>query len=107
MADEITRDCLPIPARPYEGTLPLDAKDPEATFPPLEPVGKGAAPAPTVTTVGRPECSRLARGSMATVWSLWIWSGQPARDTTHTGALLGHPASMSRRDSAESCLPAM
>jgi arylsulfatase A-like enzyme len=36
MAEEIARDQLPIPDRPYEGTLPLDAKDPEATFPPIE-----------------------------------------------------------------------
>jgi arylsulfatase A-like enzyme len=32
------RDVLPIPDQPYEGTLPLDAKDPEATFPPIEPL---------------------------------------------------------------------
>jgi arylsulfatase A-like enzyme len=35
---EPTRDVLPIPDRPYGGTLPLDAKDPEATFPPIEPL---------------------------------------------------------------------
>ncbi|HEU6443458.1 MAG TPA: sulfatase-like hydrolase/transferase [Gaiellaceae bacterium] len=36
--DELERDVLPIPDRPYEGTLPMDAKDPEATFPPIEPL---------------------------------------------------------------------
>jgi arylsulfatase A-like enzyme len=35
---EPTRDVLPIPDRPYGGMLPLDAKDPEATFPPIEPL---------------------------------------------------------------------
>jgi arylsulfatase A-like enzyme len=38
VADPSSRDVLPIPDRPYEGELPLDAKDPEATFPPIEPL---------------------------------------------------------------------
>jgi arylsulfatase A-like enzyme len=38
VTDQISRDVLPIPDRPYEGELPLDAKDPEATFPPIEPL---------------------------------------------------------------------
>jgi arylsulfatase A-like enzyme len=38
VADQSSRDVLPIPDRPYEGELPLDAKDPEATFPPIEPL---------------------------------------------------------------------
>ena len=38
MTDQSSRDVLPIPDRPYEGELPLDAKDPEATFPPIEPL---------------------------------------------------------------------
>jgi arylsulfatase A-like enzyme len=32
------RTVLPIPDAPYEGTPPLDAKDPEATFPPITPL---------------------------------------------------------------------
>jgi arylsulfatase A-like enzyme len=36
--DRISRDALPIPDRPYEGELPLDAKDPDATFPPIHPL---------------------------------------------------------------------
>ena len=44
------RDQLPIPDRPYEGTLPLDAKDPEATFPPIEPL-RPPAGAPNVLIV--------------------------------------------------------
>ena len=35
---EPQRDVLPIPDRPYEGTLSLDAKDPHATFRPIEPL---------------------------------------------------------------------
>ena len=38
MTDQRSRDVLPIPDRPYEGELPLDAKDPEAAFPPIEPL---------------------------------------------------------------------
>jgi arylsulfatase len=37
MTDD-ARLSLPIPDRPYEGELPLDAKDPSATFPPIEPL---------------------------------------------------------------------
>ena len=50
MSDEIRRDQLPIPDRPYEGTLPFDAKDPEATFPPIEPL-RPPAGAPNVLIV--------------------------------------------------------
>ena len=32
------RDVLPIPDRPYEGEIPYDAKEPAATFPPIEPL---------------------------------------------------------------------
>ena len=38
MSDQISRDHLPIPDTPYEGELPFDAKDPEATYPPIEPL---------------------------------------------------------------------
>jgi arylsulfatase len=38
VTDQSSRDVLPIPDRPYEGELPLDAKDPEATFPAIEPL---------------------------------------------------------------------
>ncbi len=37
MTDE-SRLSLPIADKPYEGELPLDAKDPAATFPPIEPL---------------------------------------------------------------------
>ena len=35
---EPQRDVLPITDRPYERTLPLDAKEPHATFRPIEPL---------------------------------------------------------------------
>jgi arylsulfatase A-like enzyme len=44
------RDVLPIPDQPYQGTPPLDAKDPEATFPPIEPL-RPPAGAPNVLIV--------------------------------------------------------
>jgi arylsulfatase A-like enzyme len=47
---EPNREVLPIPDKPYEGTLPLDAKDPEATFPPIEPL-RPPAGAPNVLVV--------------------------------------------------------
>jgi len=38
MSDDIARDRLPIPDRPYDGPVYEDAKDPEASFPPIEPL---------------------------------------------------------------------
>jgi arylsulfatase A-like enzyme len=38
MFDEVSRDALPIADRPYDGALPLDAKDPDATFAPIQPL---------------------------------------------------------------------
>ena len=32
------REVLPIPDRPYDGPVPFDAKDPDAKFPPIEPL---------------------------------------------------------------------
>ena len=50
MSDEISRDHLPIPEKPFEGELPYDAKDPEAKFPPIEPL-RPPAGAPNVLIV--------------------------------------------------------
>jgi arylsulfatase A-like enzyme len=44
------RDVLPIPDRPYDGPVPFDAKDPEAKFPPIEPL-RPPAGAPNVLIV--------------------------------------------------------
>ena len=43
MADQSSRDVLPIPDRPYDGELPLDAKDPEAKFPRFGAEGAGTS----------------------------------------------------------------
>jgi arylsulfatase A-like enzyme len=50
VSDLISRDVLPIPDQPFEGELPLDAKDPEAKFPPIEPLLPPAG-APNVVVV--------------------------------------------------------
>jgi arylsulfatase A-like enzyme len=50
VSDQISRDILPIPDSSYEGELPLDARDPEATFPPIEPLLPPAG-APNVLVV--------------------------------------------------------
>ena len=38
MPDQIQRDVLPIPDRRHAGLITYDAKDPEASFPPIEPL---------------------------------------------------------------------
>jgi arylsulfatase len=38
VTDQIARDVLPIPDRPFEGTLPYDAKEPGASFPAIAPL---------------------------------------------------------------------
>jgi arylsulfatase A-like enzyme len=48
--DEVQRDVLPIPDRPYEGLITYDAKDPETSFPPIEPL-RPPAGAPNVLVV--------------------------------------------------------
>ena len=50
MSDERQRQVLPIPDRAYEGELPLDAKDPDSSFPPIEPL-RPPAGAPNVLIV--------------------------------------------------------
>jgi arylsulfatase A-like enzyme len=36
--DDVQRDVLPIPDKPYEGLVTYDAKDADASFPPIEPL---------------------------------------------------------------------
>jgi arylsulfatase A-like enzyme len=50
MSDQHQRDVLPIPDAPFEGSLPFDAKDPDATFPPIRPLAAPAG-APNVLVV--------------------------------------------------------
>src|SRR5687768_3665112 len=44
------RDVLPIPDPPYEGLITYDAKDPDTSFPPIEPL-RPPADAPNVLVV--------------------------------------------------------
>jgi arylsulfatase A-like enzyme len=48
--DEVKRDVLPIPDRPYEGPITYDAKDPDTSFPPIEQL-RPPAKAPNVLVV--------------------------------------------------------
>jgi arylsulfatase len=48
--DEVKRDVLPIPDRPYEGLITYDAKDPDTSFPPIEQL-RPPAEAPNVLVV--------------------------------------------------------
>ena len=50
MTDPTRRDVLPIPDRRYEGLITYDAKDPDATFPPIEPL-RPPAGAPNVLII--------------------------------------------------------
>src|SRR5215204_5642797 len=49
-SDEVQRDVLPIPDKPYEGELPLDAKDPDASFAAIQPL-RPPAGAPNVLVI--------------------------------------------------------
>ncbi len=48
--DQHTRAVLPIPQRPYAGTVKYDAKDPDSRFPPIQPL-RPPAGAPNVLIV--------------------------------------------------------
>jgi arylsulfatase A-like enzyme len=49
-ANQIKRDVLPIPDLPYEGPITYDAKDPDTSFSPIEPI-RPPAGAPNVLVV--------------------------------------------------------
>jgi arylsulfatase A-like enzyme len=50
LRDATPRDVLPIPDRRYEGLITYDAKDPDATFPPIKPL-RPPAGAPNVLLI--------------------------------------------------------
>ena len=50
MTDQTSREQLPVPDRAFEGTLPFDARDPEASFPPIKPLQPPAG-APNVLVI--------------------------------------------------------
>ena len=79
-SDALQREILPIPHRPFTGLTPYDAKDPEAKFPPIEPL-RPPKSAPNVLVVllddvgfgassafggpcSTPTAERLARGGL-------------------------------------------
>jgi arylsulfatase A-like enzyme len=50
VSDQIQRDVLPIPDRAYTGLVTYDAKDPDTSFPPIEPL-RPPADAPNVLVI--------------------------------------------------------
>jgi hypothetical protein len=50
MSQELACDHLPIPDRPYAGPVYLDAKDPQAKLPPIEPL-RPPADAPNLLVI--------------------------------------------------------
>ena len=50
MTDTSGRETLPIPDRPHVGLITYDAKDPDTSFPPIEPL-RPPAGAPNVLVV--------------------------------------------------------
>ena len=50
MTDQLPRQTLPVPDRAFEGTLPYEATDPKANFPPIEPL-RPPAGAPNVLVI--------------------------------------------------------
>ena len=50
MSDDKQRDVLPIPDRPHTGLVTYDAKDPDTSFPPIEPLQPPAG-APNVLVI--------------------------------------------------------
>ena len=55
MPDDLQREILPIPDRPYSGFVAYDAKDPDSGFPPIEPL-RPPAGAPNVLIVLIDDC---------------------------------------------------
>lgn len=47
---DVQREILPIPDRPYAGQITYDAKDPDTSFPPIEPL-RPPAGAPNVLVI--------------------------------------------------------
>jgi hypothetical protein len=57
---DVRRGVLPIPDRPHTGLASYDARDPDAAFPPNEPLrGTAGTPSELITPDGR---LRLAMG---------------------------------------------
>ena len=50
MTDQISRDVLPIPDRPYEAELPFDARDPDVSFAAIEPLQPAISALKSIST---------------------------------------------------------
>ena len=95
MPEEIVRDHLPIPDRPYAGPVYEDAKDPEATFPPIEPL-RPPAGAPNVLVILLDDvgfgASSAFGGPCATPTAERLAGGRAeVQPLPHDGAVLARP----------------
>src|SRR4051795_8342204 len=92
MTDETPRDDLPIPDRPFEGTLPFDAKDSDAAFPAIEPL-RPPAGAPNVLVILLDDVGFAASsafgGPCATPTAERLAGEGPEEKRLHTNALGG------------------
>jgi arylsulfatase A-like enzyme len=90
MPQELDRDHLPIPDRPYAGPVYEDAKDPEAKFPPIEPL-RPPAGAPNVLIVLLDDvgfgASSAFGGPCATPTAEWLAANGLRYNRFHTTAL--------------------
>ena len=96
MTRDLNREILPIPDRPYDGPVFEDAKDPEATFPPIEPL-RPPPGAPNVLIVlhRRRRLQRLQRFRRAVLDPDRRAAGggrAQVQPLPHHGALLADPA---------------
>ena len=72
---EIQREILPIPDRPYTGLITYDAKDPDTSFPPIEPL-RPPAGAPNVLVILLVADRRATRGECPQVGAHTVGSRQ-------------------------------
>src|SRR5215203_2320895 len=103
---EVQREILPLPDRPYTGLITHDAKDPDASFPPIDPL-RPPEGAPNVLVVllddvgfGATRCrsGRPARWARSTL-------GRPAAagSSTSTASSVGRPTNTRRRSTRTRC----
>jgi arylsulfatase len=90
MSGKIERDVLPIPDRAYAGHVAYDAKAPDATFPPIEPL-RPPAGAPNVLVVLIDDCgfgaSSTFGGPITTPTADRLAAGGLTYNRFHTTAL--------------------
>ena len=62
MRGDLARTNLPIPDRPHAGLVTYDAKDPDTSFPPIEPLRPPAGAPNVLIVLHAPVSVRLAAG---------------------------------------------